>query len=196
MLATGNLSEQEGSGTRGKPGIHSLLLAPASLPVRHSHSTTTSSHHRHLPADEINLETGKIQCKLNGDLVQSSTLGQLIFKPNQIVAFMSTICTLQPGDIIFTGTPWGVGFAKKPPVYLKVRPRFCSPSASFHRKSYFYSNGSTVTLLNALWRASDRSPIPLKTRSSRRCGGIYTMYNNNLSRKLNLSGVQSCPCCP
>jgi 2-keto-4-pentenoate hydratase/2-oxohepta-3-ene-1,7-dioic acid hydratase in catechol pathway len=43
----------------------------------------------------------------------------LIFSVAELVAYISSVCTLSPGDVIFTGTPPGVGAARKPPVFLK-----------------------------------------------------------------------------
>ncbi len=60
-----------------------------------------------------------IRLRLNGTTMQDSSTRQLIFSPAEILAYVSQIVTLQPGDIIFTGTPPGVGFARKPPVFLK-----------------------------------------------------------------------------
>jgi 2-keto-4-pentenoate hydratase/2-oxohepta-3-ene-1,7-dioic acid hydratase in catechol pathway len=52
--------------------------------------------------------------------MQDSNTSQLIFSVGQLLAYLSQIFTLQPGDLIFTGTPPGVGFARKPPVFLKA----------------------------------------------------------------------------
>jgi 2-keto-4-pentenoate hydratase/2-oxohepta-3-ene-1,7-dioic acid hydratase in catechol pathway len=60
-----------------------------------------------------------IRLKLNGELMQDSTTKQLIFGVPEILAYLSIIMTLEPGDVIFTGTPPGVGAARKPPVFLK-----------------------------------------------------------------------------
>jgi 2-keto-4-pentenoate hydratase/2-oxohepta-3-ene-1,7-dioic acid hydratase in catechol pathway len=60
-----------------------------------------------------------IRLKLNGELMQDSTTKQLIFGVPEILAYCSTIMTLEPGDVIFTGTPPGVGAARKPPVFMK-----------------------------------------------------------------------------
>jgi len=60
-----------------------------------------------------------IQLRLNGETMQDSTTGQLIFSIAELVAYVSSVCTLLPGDVIFTGTPPGVGMARKPPVFLK-----------------------------------------------------------------------------
>jgi 2-keto-4-pentenoate hydratase/2-oxohepta-3-ene-1,7-dioic acid hydratase in catechol pathway len=61
----------------------------------------------------------KIQFRLNGETMQDSNTDQLIFKIPELVEYISRSVTLEPGDIIATGTPPGVGFARKPPVYLK-----------------------------------------------------------------------------
>ena len=60
-----------------------------------------------------------IQLRLNGETMQDSNTKQLIFPVDQLVAYISGVCTLKPGDVIFTGTPPGVGFARKPQVLLK-----------------------------------------------------------------------------
>ncbi len=61
----------------------------------------------------------RIQCRVNGQVLQDSNTDQLIFSVPQLVAYISQVCTLLPGDVIFTGTPPGVGFARKPPIFLK-----------------------------------------------------------------------------
>jgi len=61
----------------------------------------------------------KIQCWLNGQLMQDSNTGLMIFKVPYLVSFMSRHFTLVPGDIILTGTPHGVGAFREPPVYMK-----------------------------------------------------------------------------
>jgi 2-keto-4-pentenoate hydratase/2-oxohepta-3-ene-1,7-dioic acid hydratase in catechol pathway len=62
----------------------------------------------------------RIQLRLNGQTMQDSSTAQLIFGVDHIVSFLSQTVTLEPGDVIATGTPPGVGFARKPPVFLKV----------------------------------------------------------------------------
>jgi 2-keto-4-pentenoate hydratase/2-oxohepta-3-ene-1,7-dioic acid hydratase in catechol pathway len=61
----------------------------------------------------------KIQLRLNGQVMQKSSTAQLIFPIEYLVSYVSDVCTLTPGDLIFTGTPPGVGFARKPPLFLK-----------------------------------------------------------------------------
>lgn len=60
-----------------------------------------------------------IRLRLNGQTMQDSTTSQLIFGVGPLLAYLSQVMTLEPGDLIFTGTPPGVGFARKPPVFLK-----------------------------------------------------------------------------
>jgi 2-keto-4-pentenoate hydratase/2-oxohepta-3-ene-1,7-dioic acid hydratase in catechol pathway len=60
-----------------------------------------------------------IRLRLNGETMQQSNTNQLIFPIDRLVAYISGVCTLKPGDVIFTGTPPGVGFARKPQVLLK-----------------------------------------------------------------------------
>jgi 2-keto-4-pentenoate hydratase/2-oxohepta-3-ene-1,7-dioic acid hydratase in catechol pathway len=60
-----------------------------------------------------------IQLRLNGQVMQQSNTDQLIFPVAKLVSYISQVCTLLPGDLIFTGTPSGIGFARKPPVLLK-----------------------------------------------------------------------------
>lgn len=60
-----------------------------------------------------------IRLTLNGKVMQESNTRNLIFDVPTLVSYLSHIFTLLPGDIISTGTPPGVGFARKPPVFLK-----------------------------------------------------------------------------
>ena len=61
----------------------------------------------------------RIQLRLNGQTMQDSSTRELIFGVDELVAYLSQVITLEPGDLIFTGTPPGVGMARKPPVFLK-----------------------------------------------------------------------------
>ena len=60
-----------------------------------------------------------IKLTLNGEIMQDSNTDQLIFGVPRLIEFLSQTITLEPGDVIATGTPAGVGFARKPPVFLK-----------------------------------------------------------------------------
>jgi acylpyruvate hydrolase len=60
-----------------------------------------------------------IRMRVNGNVVQDSSTSNLIFRIPTLIAFISAAITLEPGDIIATGTPDGVGVFRKPPVFLK-----------------------------------------------------------------------------
>ncbi|MGE3821278.1 MAG: fumarylacetoacetate hydrolase family protein [Isosphaeraceae bacterium] len=60
-----------------------------------------------------------IRLRLNGQTMQDSNTKEFIFKVDYVISYLSKIFTLEPGDLIFTGTPPGVGMARKPPVWLK-----------------------------------------------------------------------------
>lgn len=70
-------------------------------------------------ADEVELSELTIECEVNGELRQHARAGQLIFGVAEIVAELSVGMTLLPGDVILTGTPSGVGYARKPPMFLR-----------------------------------------------------------------------------
>jgi len=60
-----------------------------------------------------------IKLVLNGKTMQDSNTDQLVFGVPQLIEFISRTITLEPGDVIATGTPPGVGFARKPPIFLQ-----------------------------------------------------------------------------
>ena len=60
-----------------------------------------------------------ISCIVDGEIMQSSNTSQLLFDPLTLIQFISTFITLDPGDIIATGTPGGVGVARNPQVFLQ-----------------------------------------------------------------------------
>jgi acylpyruvate hydrolase len=64
-----------------------------------------------------------IRLRLNGTVMQDSSTRNLVFGVADLIAFISESITLEPGDVIATGTPAGVGFARKPPVFLKPGDR-------------------------------------------------------------------------
>jgi 2-keto-4-pentenoate hydratase/2-oxohepta-3-ene-1,7-dioic acid hydratase in catechol pathway len=61
----------------------------------------------------------KIQTRLNGENVQSATLDMMIFPPTRLVEYISSFTPLSPGDVIVSGTPEGVGWVRKPPLWMK-----------------------------------------------------------------------------
>jgi len=60
-----------------------------------------------------------IELRLNGQTLQKSNTRNLIFKVPELVSHISQTMTLEPGDVISTGTPSGVGYVRKPPIFLK-----------------------------------------------------------------------------
>ena len=61
----------------------------------------------------------KVCCRLNGEIMQSSSTSSFIFPIDFLISHLSKFMTLAPGDLIFTGTPPGVGAGRKPPLFLK-----------------------------------------------------------------------------
>ncbi|MBP2367136.1 fumarylacetoacetate hydrolase family protein [Pseudonocardia parietis] len=71
-----------------------------------------------LPADPADGGALRIRSELSGEIMQDSTTDQLVFGVVDLIVYLSTILTLNPGDVIATGTPGGVGDARTPPRYL------------------------------------------------------------------------------
>jgi 2-keto-4-pentenoate hydratase/2-oxohepta-3-ene-1,7-dioic acid hydratase in catechol pathway len=71
-------------------------------------------------ADEVgNPHDLRIELRVNGVVMQDSSTRELVFGIPDLVSFVARTITLEPGDVILTGTPAGVGFARRPPVYLR-----------------------------------------------------------------------------
>jgi 2-keto-4-pentenoate hydratase/2-oxohepta-3-ene-1,7-dioic acid hydratase in catechol pathway len=58
--------------------------------------------------------------RLNGEVLQQATTAQLIFSIPRLISYLSTFIALEPGDVIVTGTPGGVGFKRTPPVFMRA----------------------------------------------------------------------------
>jgi 2-keto-4-pentenoate hydratase/2-oxohepta-3-ene-1,7-dioic acid hydratase in catechol pathway len=70
--------------------------------------------------DSINAHNLRLWCSLNGEMKQDSNTDDLLYGIDHIVWYISQFMELFPGDVINTGTPFGVGMGFKPPVYLKA----------------------------------------------------------------------------
>lgn len=70
-------------------------------------------------ADEFDLSQAALQTRVNGEMKQEHPIEDLLFKPDHLVAYVSTIIPLRPGDLLLTGTPGGVGKGRNPQIYLK-----------------------------------------------------------------------------
>lgn len=70
--------------------------------------------------DEIaDLSAQRVQTRINGELMQDQPIADMIFDVAAIIAYCSTFTPLNPGDVIATGTPGGVGLGRTPPVFMK-----------------------------------------------------------------------------
>ena len=74
--------------------------------------------------DEIaDVQNLRLTTHLNGEKMQDGNTKDMVFSVAFLVSYISQICTLEVGDLILTGTPEGVGFARKPPVWMKAGDR-------------------------------------------------------------------------
>lgn len=73
-------------------------------------------------ADELppGCEGLRLETRLNGQVVQQASISDMVFSVAQLVSILSGFLTLKPGDVIVTGTPSGVGLARKPPLWMKA----------------------------------------------------------------------------
>ncbi len=72
-----------------------------------------------VPASEVpDPQRLRLRCILNGEVVQDATTADMIFSVAELIAYISDGIALEPGDLIATGTPPGVGFVRTPPVFL------------------------------------------------------------------------------
>jgi len=72
---------------------------------------------------DLDPDNCEISSILNGEIMQSSNTSNMIFDTAELVSYLSKNMTLEPGTVILTGTPKGVGFARKPPVYLQAEDK-------------------------------------------------------------------------
>jgi 2,4-diketo-3-deoxy-L-fuconate hydrolase len=69
--------------------------------------------------DEVkNPDDLALECRVNGDVMQKSRTSDMVFSVSRLIAELSAILPLLPGDVIFTGTPAGIGATRKPPRFL------------------------------------------------------------------------------
>ena len=76
---------------------------------------------RLIPVSELGDGSGlRVVQRLNGELFQDGNTAELVFGVRRLVAYASSFCTLEPGDLILTGTPSGVGHVRTPPVSMQA----------------------------------------------------------------------------
>ncbi len=108
------------SGTMSRPATgSSRRTASSGWSARRSTPSRRWARNSSPPTRCPNPNALPIRLRLNGTTMQDSNTKQMIFSVAQTLAYLSQVFTLEPGDLIFTGTPPGVGFARKPPVFLK-----------------------------------------------------------------------------
>ena len=73
--------------------------------------------------DELDLGSARLTTTVNGEIMQDHSVGDLLFSPAHLVSYISTMVTLEPGDLVLTGTPGGVGRARSPQVFLRPGDR-------------------------------------------------------------------------
>jgi 2,4-didehydro-3-deoxy-L-rhamnonate hydrolase len=71
------------------------------------------------PDDLTRRDDLELQCSVAGRVLQKGRTGQMIFSVSELIAQISAVCPMLPGDVLFTGTPPGVGLARKPQEYLQ-----------------------------------------------------------------------------
>lgn len=104
VLNDGSAREWQRAATQWTPGKN----FDATMPIGPEVVTT----------DEVSVDDLTITTTLNGDVMQSARTSQMIVDVARCVEFFSSFTALLPGDVIATGTPGGVGFARTPPVWL------------------------------------------------------------------------------
>jgi 2-keto-4-pentenoate hydratase/2-oxohepta-3-ene-1,7-dioic acid hydratase in catechol pathway len=71
-------------------------------------------------ADEVPDPTSlHVTCRINGELLQDDTPDHMLFSIPHLIAYISAVTTLHPGDLILTGTPAGIGASRTPPRWLQ-----------------------------------------------------------------------------
>jgi len=95
---------------------------------RHSHQFTPGKNFvatgafgpSMITADAVpDITAQTLTTRLNGEIMQQAKISDMIFSIGDIIEYVSAFCPLEPGDVIATGTPGGVGFKRDPQVYMK-----------------------------------------------------------------------------
>jgi 2,4-didehydro-3-deoxy-L-rhamnonate hydrolase len=97
-----DLQFEDGQWTRGKGFDRSLPLGPVVV-----------------EADEVpDPQNVAIRCRVNGELMQEASTAEMVFPVSELISYISQAITLEPGDVLLTGTPNGVGYFRKPQFFL------------------------------------------------------------------------------
>jgi 5-carboxymethyl-2-hydroxymuconate isomerase len=71
-------------------------------------------------ADAYDPQEKRVASRVNGTPMQDSSTAEMVFSTAEILSFLSAFATLEPGDLVLTGTPWGVGGFRDPPIFLSA----------------------------------------------------------------------------
>ncbi|WP_116364109.1 fumarylacetoacetate hydrolase family protein [Parahaliea mediterranea] len=99
---------------------HQMACSPAQFSMAKSHRGFAPIGPWLTTADELdNPQDLAIACDLDGEVMQSARTSMMLFDLPTQIAYLSSICELYPGDLIFTGTPAGVGLSHQPPRFIR-----------------------------------------------------------------------------
>ena len=93
------------------------------------------------PDEYDDIDDIALTCSLNGQEVQNSSTADLIFPVAELIEYLSAIVTLLPGDLIFTGTPSGIGTVMDPPRFLTAKDELVSWVAGAGRMRHTFADG-------------------------------------------------------
>ena len=118
--------------------------------------------------EEVDVSDVAITAVLNGEVMQSARTSQMIVDVPGCVEFFSSFTTLHPGDVIATGTPGGVGFARKPPVWMRSGGchRNHDPGCRHHPQPHRGRGGRSQRLAVAAGHDGDKLQHALKLTGS------------------------------
>lgn len=143
-----------------------------------------------VPASQLP-KTLRVQTHVNGEPRQDSTTDDLIFSVANLIKTLSEGMTIQPGDVIATGTPAGVGFGQKPPVWLKAGDVVAVTVTGL---GVLKNTVSEPTATNqTVERVAEETHVPI-SNLSKTCGGVVGLTSLN-SKRLHYSqdGIFSGP---
>ena len=111
-------------------------------------------------ADELDITDVALTTTLNGEVMQSAKTSQMIVDVPSAIEFFSSFTRLRPGDVIATGTPGGVGFARKPPVWLEPGDviEVTVDGVGTIRNRVIAEDLENVDLTDWRWRPADQTP--------------------------------------
>ena len=121
-----------------------------------------------------------VRCSVNGEIMQEARTSDLIFSVPRLVAELSSVVPLLPGDVIFTGTPSGVGIVRQP-------PRFLRPETYSNRGSRVSARSATHSC-DSSWRTGLCRRLPAGSMAAdRRLPGAIARHHHQRHRQRHLA---------